>query len=168
MNSNSTEILGNLLKTYETYFDISYNHCVNNLPVEAEAEFHSRSEKYVLVKKANLWSAESHEYTYFVMVDSLTPDIYENYRKAILEDGLKRIEPKKDHMCSYVSLIIITNSCSEDIHTPVLKTKFHKEFRFSIYGWMDYRVAVYDCSTGKIYTNRAGKDLKKNLQSVTK
>lgn len=158
--------LEKLLQSYSAYFDISRDCLYNDLPVAAKGVFHSRSEKYVLVKKAAIWSAEANEYIYFVMLDRLTAQNYTQYSDTILKEGLSEIKPHKEHMYSYVTLVILTDHIAPGLNKCIARTKYHKDYKFSFYGWMDYRIAAFDCTLGQCYTNRAGRGLKKMLHSV--
>lgn len=168
MELSSDEFFERLLLSYSDYFDIVRDTSYQNLPVAAEAAFHSRSEKYVLVKKAQLWAAEAHEYVFFVRVDHLDADTFRTYNTLLLEEGLSRVEPKKDHMYTYVTVLFLAESIAPEVPKLIAKTRCHRDYRMSLYGWMDYRIAARDCATEKICTNRAGRPLKKTFLSVMK
>lgn len=163
----SDEYFEKLLVCYSDYFDITRDTSYQELSVAAEAAFHSRSEKYVLVKKAQLWAAEAHEYVFFVRTGHLDGETFAAYSRVILEEGLSRVEPKKDHMYTYVTLIFLAESIAPEVPKLIAKTHCHRDYKMSVYGWMDYRVAARDCTTEKVYTNWAGRQLKKTLSSVT-
>ncbi len=167
MQEISTELLEKILTSYERYFDVTKDSEYEGLSVAAEAAFHSRSEKYVLVKKAQLWAAEAHEYAFFVTVPHLDTETLEAYRGVILKEGLSRVKPMKDHMYTYVTLIFITDEMDADIVSALKKIRHHENYKLSFYGWSDFRVAVWDGKTQKVFTNSAGKDLKKMFRSVT-
>ena len=71
MELTSDEFFERLLLSYSDYFDIIRDTSYKDLSVAAEAAFHSFSEKYVLVKKAQLWAAEAHEYVFFVRTTTM-------------------------------------------------------------------------------------------------
>lgn len=155
-----------LLESYSVYFNISRNTIYEGLPVAGEAEYHDRSEKYVLVKKARLWAAEANEYVFFVTADRLDAETVERYHKVLLEEGLRRIDPRGDHMASYVSIIFVAEEVTPEAVRSVKKIHGHKDFLFSIHGWMDLRVAAVELTSGMKTTNRAGKQLRDNLNVV--
>ena len=43
------------------------------------------------------------------------------------------------------------------------KLRKRREFRLSLHGWMEFRIAAVELSTGEIVTNRAGRGLGKDL-----
>ena len=93
---------------------------------------------------------------------------FRTYNDALLEEGLSRVEPKKDHMYTYVSVVFLAESIAPEVPKLIKKTRYHRDYRMSLYGWMDYRIAAYDCTSKRIYTNWAGRPLKQTLLSVTK
>ena len=107
MELTSDEFFERLLLSYSDYFDIIRDTSYKDLSVAAEAAFHSFSEKYVLVKKAQLWAAEAHEYVFFIRTGHLDEETFRTYNDALLEEGLSRVEPKKDHMYTYVSVVFL-------------------------------------------------------------
>ena len=168
MDFSSDEYFERLLLSYSDYFDIIKDTSYQNLPVAAEAAFHSRSEKYVLVKKAQLWAAEAHEYVFFIRTKHLDADTFRTYSQTLLDEGLSRIEPCKDHMYTYVTVLFLAESIAPEVKKLIAKTRYHRDYRMSLYGWMDYRIAARDCASKEIYTNWAGRQLKKTFLSVTK
>ncbi len=96
--------------SYSDYFDIIRDTSYKDLSVAAEAAFHSFLKKYVLVKKAQLWAAEAHEYVFFIRTGHLDEETFRTYNDALLEEGLSRVEPKKDHMYTYVSVVFLAES----------------------------------------------------------
>ena len=115
MELTSDEFFERLLLSYSDYFDIIRDTSYKDLSVAAEAAFHSFSEKYVLVKKAQLWAAEAHEYVFFVRTGHLDEETFRTYNDALLEEGLSRVEPKKDHMYTYVSVVFLAESIAPEV-----------------------------------------------------
>ena len=161
--------LDQLLLAYQRYFDIQRDVEIEGDTFGAAADFHSTSEKYVLVKKAKLWSLESNEYAYFYMTERLDKDELERIQKKTLDAGLKKVVPHSEHMYSYVTLIILADEVDEAAAEALKKIRFEKNYRLSLHGWMEFRIAAISFSDGKIVTNRAGKGvreiLEQNLQS---
>ena len=86
------QVLTRMLKGYQAYFDIEqYEDGKNGLPLAAHCRFYVHSEKYVLVKKAKLWDADSNEYVYIFSVPELTKELYETCKNYAYEDGMKLI-----------------------------------------------------------------------------
>ena len=83
-----------------------------------------------------------------------------------LEDGMPRIRPHSQHMCTYLSAVVLCDQADPDALAQLQKLKKHRDFKLSLHGWMEFRIAAVDLSTGDIATNRSGKDLGKSLSGL--
>ena len=110
------EALDKLCHSYSGYFDVVRHEELKGHLV-AEAGLHIHSEKYVLVKAAKLWEADNNEYVYIFSVPVLTKEIFEQCREQARVDGLQRIEPGPNHMCSYITAIFLCDTCEPDATT---------------------------------------------------
>ena len=140
-----------LLKSYRTYYDIHMQE--DETPIAARCDFFEHSEKYVLSKKAELWSADNEEFLYVVDIPHLTLELYEKWRDYIQEDGMQRVKPGPGHMASYITPVFICDTCDEDARKALKKCRIYKSFHFSLHGWMDHHTAVVQVSTGQIDAN---------------
>lgn len=163
-------VLERLLKSYQVYYDV--HEIADETPIRARCDYFEHSERYVLSKKAELWSADNEEFLYLVEIPHLTLELYEKWRAYIQEDGMGRIKPGPGHMASYITPVFVCDTCDEDARKALKKCRIYKSFHFSLHGWMDHRTAVIELSTGKIAANLAGrhtaKILKKILVTVSK
>lgn len=154
-----------LIKSYQTYYNI---HVLDeeHVPIVARCDFFEHSQKYVLSKRAELWSANSEEFLYLISIPNLNLEIFETCRDRILEDGKSRMNIGPGHMYSFITPIFICDTCDEDAKRALKKCRFYKSFHFSLHGWMDYRTAVVELASSRITTNRSGHDLAKILKKV--
>ena len=128
MSQRSERVLEGLKKAYTTYFDIE--EIDDGTALKARCDYHMRDSQYVLVKKAELWAAENHEYLYLWDAGRLdTAGVEEIFRRK--------------------------------------KLKKRREFKLSLHGWMEFRIAAVDLSTGEITVNRAGRAFGKDLRQLT-
>lgn len=165
IKESKDEIIKQILRSYEVYFDVEK--CEEkDIPVIARCKFHVHNERYVLVKKAKLWDFNSNEYVFIFKLDELTKDIFIKCRNYAYEEGMKLIDPKPGHMCSYITSVFICDSCDTDTQKMIKKCNIHKNFKFSFYGWMDYHTACINISNNKIFGNRSGKDTTKFLKNL--
>lgn len=166
MARTKEELFDALIRSCERCFDIKKDTVIAGIPVAAEAAYYSRSEKYVLMKKAKLWAAETNEYMFIVMADDLDESFYDRCIAIFWEEGLRRIKPHKEHMYTYVTLVLLADSVADGVKKKVRKTSRHKDFLFSLHGWADLCIAVKDMQEEDIQTNRMGKELKKMLAAA--
>ena len=66
------------------------------------------------------------------------------------------------------SLIIITDKIDEETKKAVKKTKLYKSYKFSFWGWSNFKLTVVEmgeqAQNHGIYFNRFGKDYRKLLE----
>ena len=63
--------IARLLKSYEAYYDV---HLFEDeqIPITARCDFFEHSQKYVISRKAELWSADCEEFLYLLDIPHLT------------------------------------------------------------------------------------------------
>lgn len=160
------EILDKIIKSYEAYYDFDHDIDASSMPLVAKCTFNVHSEKYVLLKKAKLWSADSHEHVYIFSVPTLTKKIYEDCRDFAYEKGMALIEPKPGHMYTYITALFICDNSEREAVKALKRCRLHKNFQFSLLGWMDYHTALVDVGTEKVYTNGSGHENAKFLKRL--
>ncbi len=161
----SERVLQGLKKAYSAYYDIEEIN--DGTSLKARCDCHTRDSQYVLVKKAELWAAENHEYLYLWDAGGLTAAGVEEIFRRTLEDGEPRVKPHSQHMYTYLTAVALFDSASPDALEQLKKLKRRREFKLSLHGWMEFRIAAVDVSNGEITVNRAGKALAKDLKRLT-
>lgn len=157
--------IARLMESYKAYYDI-HMFSDGQIPVKARCDFFEHSQKYVLSKKAELWSADCEEFLYLLDIPHLTLAQYEKWRDYIYEDGMGRMQIGPGHMYSFITPVFICDICDEDARKALKKCHIYKSFHFSLHGWMDFHVAVVELSEGRVDANRSGHDTAKILKKV--
>ena len=70
-------------------------------------------------------------------------------------------------MYTYLTAVALYDSADPDALAQLKKLKKRREFKLSLHGWMEFRIAAVDLSNGEITVNRAGKALAKDLRRLT-
>ena len=162
---NREEILEKLIRSYEGYFDIERSNDMEP-PLEAVCHFNVRSAKYVLLKKAELWSATSNEHVYIFSVPELTEEIYRACEKKAYDEGMKLIDPKPGHMYTYITAVFICDTCTPEAKKLLKKCRIYKSFHFSLHGWMDFHTVLIQRGESDFPTNRSGKSNAKFMKNI--
>lgn len=165
MSNQRNEALEKLIKSFEAFYNITRFEDENVLYC-ARCDFFQHSQKYVLSKKAELWSADCEEFIYLFNIPRLTLDILSDCQKCACEDGMSRINIGPGHMYSYITALFLCDSCDEDARKQLKKTRIYKSFHFSLHGWMDYHTSVVSFDNGKIDSNSSGKSTGKILKKI--
>lgn len=154
-----------LLERYAGYFDISYPQ-EEQVPLVALCEFHEHSEKYVLSRKAKLWQANSHEYIYLFSVSHLTEDLYHTFENYAYTHGMEKIQPGPEHMYSYITVMVLCDTCDEAAQRAVRRCRIYHSFRLSFWGWMDFHTSLAVLSDRKAFSNAGGKSAAQLLETT--
>ena len=163
-----TTTVQELINSYRRYYDIHEEEAASFPELAARCDLHMTQSNYVLSKKNVLWSADSHEYCYIFEAEHLYLDTYRRFEDYVYRNGMELIDPKPGHMCSVLSVIVICKSASPDARRAMKHCHIHKNFRFSLDGWMDMRTGLLELESGHVVTNMSGHEAKKHLQQLAK
>ncbi len=153
-----------LLRSFRSYYNVRTENV--QPPFDAEAEFHSSEEQYFISKKLKLSEEESNEYVYIAVREKLDePEL------LILDDaawalGCSQVTPGPAHRNSDITLIILAEQVDRAAAAAIPAIHRYKNYRFTFYGWTQYRLAVLEQSTGTVITNRQGRSLAQLVNSI--
>lgn len=158
--------IGRLLKSYQAYYNITMFE-EEQKPLTAICEFFQHSERYVLSRKANLWTANCEEFLYLYDIEHLTKETFEKCRDYAWEDAGNRAHIGPGHMYTYVTPVFICDTCQEDARAALKKCRIYKSFRLSLHGWMDFHTAVLEVEhENRITSNKSGRCEEEVLKKV--
>ena len=168
-----TDYLDRLLAKFGSSFDIYMPYQIHGIEYPAFAYHYTHQEKYVLVKEANMWKADSYEYVLFVNTEVIDEAVIEKAKDIIeiyFEPELVRKGekyPAKDHMYSYLTVVIIGNHYSDSkLASKVKRYHFDKGYQFSIRGYSAGRMVAVTMDDEKVITNNAASKSKKVFKAV--
>lgn len=156
--------LNKLLDIYSHIYDIERNVEIAGSHYPAAATYFLRDENYLISKQHVLSAVEQHEYVTFLVTDHLDAPTLEKHIALTRQDGLSRIHPTKEHMCSFVTLVVLADTIDPEAKRLIKRTRFRKNYRMTFHGWMEYHVAAMEVSTNSFLSNPAGREAKKNLE----
>lgn len=163
-NMQKQAMLDKLLNAYSHQYDIDRDVNVEGTTFPATATFFLRDENYLVSKKHVLSAVENYDYTYFYITEHLDAETLRSQIELTKKAGTARIKPSRDHMSSFISLIILADTIDDEAKKLIKKTRFQKYFRLALHGWMEYHIAAMECSTNSFLSNPAGKGAKKILE----
>lgn len=164
MELTKQERLEKLLNAYSHHYDIVREVQVEGGAYPAEAIYYLRDENYLIDRKHVLSAVENHEYVYFYLTDHLDTETLQREIEVSRTAGLAQIRPHKEHMSSMVALVILADTIDPEAKRLIKKTRFRKNFRLALHGWMEYQIAAMEISTNSFLSNPAGRNARKTLE----
>ena len=158
-------VLKRILAAHEAFFDVHRDYEFAGRSFPGFAEFHSFDQQYVLVKRAKLWEANSHEYLFFTYAETFDEAQLDKWVRFMKERGLEKVTSEPNHMSSGLALVVIADNCTEGAKRAVRRVRFRKNFALGFRGWADLRVIVADLSTRCVYANAAGKQVASTIEA---
>jgi hypothetical protein len=140
----------------------------SGLPLKAVCQHHTRSEKYVLSRKAKLWAVEVNDFLYLFSVPKLEKEEAKECISFSIEDALPRVKPHKEHMYSFVTAVFIADETERDVMSFIRWRRFIKSYKLGFHGSSPLKAAVLDIGKEKIVTNNMGRDLCKQIKNIIK
>ena len=157
-----------ILASYAANFDIYENRMIHGRTFPAYAYFSSFGEKYVLVKKAKLWSVKAYEHVFFLEEEYCTPELLDSLMKEVTEymepELVRKGEkyPEEDHMYTYLTFAVLCLKTPDEAARKAIRNfRFDKGYLFSMRGHAEARLVVADLFGEEILTNAAGRSLVK-------
>lgn len=157
--------LEKLLKAYSHHYDIERDVHTEEGDYPAAATFFMRDENYVIARQAVISAFEQYDYLYFYLTEHLDAAGAKDLLDRTLKAGMARIKPHKEHKSSYVTLVVLAETMDEEAKDLIKKTRFQKNYRLALHGWMEYHIAAMECSTHSFLSNPAGKGAKQTLEA---
>ncbi|MEK6263972.1 MAG: hypothetical protein N2B06_04280 [Clostridium sp.] len=145
-----------LIKKFESNFDIEYNRQLGEINFDFAGEFNQRSIKYMFMKAAEVYAFKSHEYVFYKEIDYKFEEPYLAKLKSIIEENMNNIiKMDSEHMASVITFIFSsTESPSVEIVETIKKFKFYKSFLLGFKGWVNVKLIFINSNTNKVITNK--------------
>ena len=159
------ECLEKLLNAYSHQYNIMRDVSVEGGGFPAAAFFFLRDEHYLVRRDKKFYATEQYDYTYFYLADHLDAAEARRQIDLALKAGMAQIKPHKEHMSSFVTLVILAETMDPEAKKLIKRTRFHKNFRLALHGWMEYHIAGMECSTMSFLSNPAGRMARKTLEN---
>lgn len=165
MERTPQECFEKLMSAYSHNYDLTRDVEVEGGSFPAAAHYFLRDEHYLVRRDKRFYATEQHDYTYFCVADHLDAAAARAQIDLALKTGLAAIKPHREHMSSFVTLVVLAETIDPEAKKLLKRTRFHKNYRLSLHGWMEYHIAAMECSTRTFLSNPAGRAARKTLEA---
>ncbi len=156
------EFLNVVEDSYSAYYNIIKENLPQKLPMCFRADYFKREERYLLMKSARYYGNEMNEYVYLFSDVSFDRSLVDACIRFALEDGLPRVKPHKEHQFTNIKTVFLADHFEEEALKEIKNRKFRKSYGFlSLEGYSDLVTTAVDVKDEAIWTNPAGRDMKK-------
>lgn len=169
----TADYLDQLLRKYSGTFDIYQPYVIHGKEYPAYGYFFSHTEKYILVREANMWSSDSYEHVLFVeaeevdraLLDEMYTVVTQYMEPVLVRKGVKL--PAEGHMYSYLTVSLIAEKpLSKEMRKAVKRFKYEKGYRFNMRGFSQAHIVCASMEDEKVYTNYAGRGALKLYRGI--
>lgn len=167
----TADYLDQLLRKYSGTFDIYQPYVIHGKEYPAYGYFFSHIEKYILVREANMWSADSYEHILFIETESVDQALIDE-AYSIVKDYIEPVlvckgkdMPAEGHMYSYMTISLIAeHPLSKEMQKAIKRFKYEKSYKFNIRGFSQAHIICATMEDKKVYTNYVGRKSAKLFQ----
>ncbi len=160
----TADYLDQLLRKYSGTFDIYQPYVIHGKEYPAYGYFFSHIEKYILVREANMWSADSYEHILFIETESVDQALIDE-AYSIVKDYMEPVlvrkgedMPAEGHMYSYMTISLIAEQpLSKEMQKALKRFKYEKSYKFNIRGFSQAHIICATMEDKKVYTNYVGR-----------
>lgn len=172
---STADYLDRILFRYSTTFDIHKPYQINGKEYPAYGFFSSHTEKYVLVREANMWSSDCYEHILFLTIEECTlallKELYQltaDYMEPILVRKGEKFPPR-NHMYSYLTFgIICEKSLSSEIKKALKRFKYEKGYQFNMLGFSQAHIICASMEEETVITNYTGRSSRTLYKEIFK
>ncbi len=160
-----SDLLERILLSYAPCYDIER---IENPQDElvVKAAFHEHGTGYLLVKKAEIYTADRHEYVWFFSMPKLTAEAFRADVARVLAEGEPLVNPVPGHMSTTLSAIFLCDEAEEEALTAAKKSRIRKSFQFSLRGWMEVQTVVAEVRRAAVTGNIFARDTAEFLKNL--
>lgn len=166
MATDRAHFLEILEDSYSAYYNISKESMPAELPLCFRAEFHKRAEMYWLSKTIPVYGNEENEYAYIFSNSEFDADTVRKCIAFSMEDGLPKVKPHKEHQCSNIKAVFVSEQFTSEALQEIRRRKFQKSYRFSFWGYSSLLACAVDPETEEVTVNSAARDMKKYFHQL--
>ena len=147
---------------YSLFYDTNRNANILNKTVDIFARYKDIQGRTLLTSKDIIDSFEINEICFVKHFEKIDINSLIDFTDFLKKAAEKYAEPKRGHMCTYITGVIITQ-CDIDVELKsiIKKFKYSKSYFFTLHGWCEIRFLFINPAKENIIANKPGKKVMK-------
>ena len=135
------------------------------LPLQLAGELNATNERYLLVRKFNIYTINNDEYLFVQSFNEPITQITLSTYISWIKTKMQTLKPRQNHMTSSYILVLVSEfPVSEESINYITTFKYHKDYFLTLKGWSDLALIIVDLTNDKIITNKFGKKASVNFK----
>lgn len=165
---NTSDVLQKFISSLKSFYNINLLQNQDVPCLYARCDYFEHSQKFMVSKKANLWTADCEEFIYVFSAKNLSEEIFDSCMDFVNQDWKNQAHIGSGHMYTYVTPVFICAETSQTVIRKIKKCRIKKNFLFCFHGWMEYHAAIIECKNEStlISSNFNGRCVKKMLEKI--
>ncbi len=154
--------IDNLYNRYSRYYNTNKNTSILNEAIDIFAKFQDIQGRTFLTAKDVIDTFEVNEICFVKHFEKIDIASIISFTEFLKKAAAKYVEPKKGHMCTHITGVIITlDDIDYELKRTINKFKYSKSYFFTLYGWCEIRLLVINPTKEEIIANKPGKKVMK-------
>ncbi len=150
--------IDNLNNRYKIYYNVSNDVNILNETINIFAKFKDIKGRTFLTANDVIDTFEVNEICFVKHFERIDVASLIGFTEFLKKAAAKYVEPKKGHMCTHITGVIITlDDINDNLKSIINKFKYSKSYFFSLHGWCEIRLLVINPAKEEIVTNKPGK-----------
>ena len=166
LDRSRDEIVERILENNASFYNIIRIDEDLEVPLVARCDYFETVEKFLLARKAQLYTTQTEEFLYIFSVEHLSKELFEKCKQYALDDAMPKMHIGPDHMCSVVGYHFIVDTFDKEVISAVKKCRIYKSFKLSLHGWMSGRITMIGLKDKVFVSNPEGKPMGKALAHI--
>ena len=142
---------------YSLFYDTNRNADILNKTVDIFARYKDIQGRTFLTSKDIIDSFETNEICFVKHFEKIDINSLLDFTEFLKRAAEKYVEPKRGHMCTHITGIIITqDDIDDELKRVIKKFKYSKSYFFTLHGWCETRLLLINPTKDKIIANKPG------------
>ena len=149
--------IGTLYNRYCIYYNTSKDVVVLNKTVDIFARYKDIRGRTFLTSKDIIDSFETNEICFVKHFEKIDINSLIDFTEFLKRAAEKYVEPKRGHMCTYITGVIITqDDIDDELKRLIKKFKYSKSYFFTLHGWCETRLLLINPTKDEFIANKPG------------
>lgn len=139
-------------------FDVYEDDHLGQLPLRFSAHYQRRDERYILSKKATVWSVENNQHFFFYEPEEATMEAFSEFVRELDTFIQTNANHSSQHMSSiYIGLLLTATAPSPELCHAARRCRRLSFIKWGLHGWAERYAGILLQDGSELYAHKKGK-----------